>query len=46
MFIFNHGVTPWFNSDEPFKVAYLQKLDNQSMLNDVLVIEIVSNSFS
>ena len=27
------------NSNEPIKVAHLQKLANQSMLNDALVIE-------
>ena len=32
-----------FNSNEPIKVAHLQKLANQSMLNGALVIEIVSN---
>ena len=37
-----------FNSNEPIKVAYLQKLTNQSMsmLNGTLVIETVNNSFS
>ena len=34
------------NSNEPIKVAHLQKLTNQSMLNRGLVIEIVNNSFS
>ena len=34
------------NSNEPIKVAHLQKLANQPMLNGALVIEIVSNSFS
>ena len=34
------------NSNEPIKVAHLQKLANQSMLNGTLVIEMVSNSFS
>ena len=34
------------NSKEPIKVAHLQKLANQPMLNGALVIEIVSNSFS
>ena len=29
------------NSNEPIKVAHLQKLASQSMLNDALVIEIV-----
>ena len=35
-----------FNSNEPFKVAHLQKLANQSLLNGALVMEIVNNSFS
>ena len=35
-----------FNSNEPIKVAHLQKLANQSMLNGALVIEMVNNSFS
>ena len=35
-----------FNSNEPIKVAYLQKLANQSLLNGALVMEIVNNSFS
>ena len=34
------------NSNEPIKVAHLQKLINQSMLNGTLVIEMESNSFS
>ena len=34
------------NSNEPIKVARLQKLANQSMLNSALVIEMVNNSFS
>ena len=34
------------NSNEPIKVAHLQKLANQSMLNGALVIEMVKNSFS
>ena len=34
------------NSNEPIKVAHLQKLANQSMLKGPLVIEIVKNSFS
>ena len=34
------------NSNEPIKVAHLQKLSNQSMLNGVLVIEMVNNSFN
>ena len=35
-----------FNSNEQIKVALIQKLENQSMLNGALVIEIVKNSFS
>ena len=35
-----------FSSNEPIKVAHLQKLANQSLLNGVLVMEIVNNSFS
>ena len=31
------------NSNEPIKVAHLQKLANQSMLNGALVIEMVNN---
>ena len=35
------------NSNEPIKVAHLQKLANQSVLNGVLVIEKwINNSFS
>ena len=34
------------NSKEPIKVAHLQKLTNQSMLNGALVIEMVNNFFS
>ena len=34
------------NSNEPIKVAHLQKLANQSMLNVALMIETVNNSFS
>ena len=34
------------NLNEPIKVAHLQKLANQSMLNGALVIEMVNNSFS
>ena len=35
------------NSSEPIKVAHLQKLANQSVLNGVLVIEKwINNSFS
>ena len=33
-------------SNEPIKVADLQKSANQLMLNGALVIEMVSNSFS
>ena len=33
-------------SNEPIKVAHLQKLTNQSMLNGALVTEMVNNSFS
>ena len=32
------------NSNEPIKVAHLQKLANQSMLNGILVIEMVNSS--
>ena len=35
-----------FNSNEPIKVAHLQKLANQSMLNGALVVEMVNNSLS
>ena len=35
-----------FNSNEPIKVAHLQKLDNQSLLNGALMTEIVKNSLS
>ena len=35
-----------FNSNEPIKVAHLEKLANQSLLNGALVIQIVNNSFS
>ena len=35
-----------FNSNEPIKVAYLQKLTNQSLMNGALVMETVNNSFS
>ena len=35
-----------FNSNELIKVAHLQKLANQSMLNGALMIEMVNNSFS
>ena len=34
------------NSNGPIKVAHLQKLANQSMLNGALVIEMVNNFFS
>ena len=34
------------NSNEPIKVAHLQKLVNQSILNGALVIEMVYNSFN
>ena len=33
------------NSNKPVKVAYLQKLTNQSMLNGALALEMVNNSF-
>ena len=33
------------NSNEPIKVAHLQKLANQSKLNGALVIEMVNDSF-
>ena len=35
-----------FNSNEPIKVAPLQKSANQSLLNGALVMEIINNSFS
>ena len=35
-----------FNSNEPIKVAHLEKLANQSLLNGALVMEMVNNSFS
>ena len=35
-----------FNSNEPIKVAHLQKLANQSLLDGALLMEIVNNSFS
>ena len=35
-----------FNSNEPIKLARLQKLANQSLLNGALVIEIANNCFS
>ena len=34
------------NSNEPIKVAHLQKLANKSLLNGALVLEIVNNYFS
>ena len=34
------------NSNEPIKVAHLQKLANQSMLSGTLVIEMVNKAFS
>ena len=34
------------NSKEPIKVAHLQKLANQSILNGALVIKMVYNSFN
>ena len=34
------------NSNKPIKVAHLQKLANQSMLNGAIVIEILNNSFN
>ena len=33
-------------STEPIKVAHLQKLANQSLLNGALLMKIVNNSFS
>ena len=33
-------------SNEPIKVADLQKLANHLMLNDALVVEMVNNSFN
>ena len=35
-----------FNLSEPIKVAHLQKLANQSMLNGAYAIKMLSNSFS
>ena len=35
-----------FKTNEPIKVAHLQKLANQSLLNGALVMEMVNNSFS
>ena len=34
------------NSNEPVKIARIQKLANQSMLKCALVIKVVNNSFS
>ena len=34
------------NSNNPIKVAHLQKLANQSILDGALVIEMVNNSFN
>ena len=34
------------NSNEPIKIAQLQRLANQSILNGALVIEMVYNSFN
>ena len=34
-----------FNSNKPLKVAHLQKLANQSLLNGALLMEILNNSF-
>ena len=34
------------NSNEPIKVAHIQKLANQSMLNGPLVTEMENNYFS
>ena len=34
------------NSNQPIKVAHLQKLAKQSILNGALMIEMVNNSFS
>ena len=35
-----------FKSNELIKVAHFQKLANQLILNDALVLEMISNSFS
>ena len=35
-----------FKTNEPIKVAHLEKLANQSLLNGALVMEMVNNSFS
>ena len=34
------------NSNESIKVAHLQKLANQLMLNGALVLDMINNSFS
>ena len=34
-----------FNSNKPIRVAHLQKLANQSLLNGALVMEMGNNSF-
>ena len=34
------------NSNEAFKVAHFQKVTDQSMLNDALLIEMVNSTFS
>ena len=34
------------NSNDPIKVVHLQKLANQSILHDALVIEMVNNFFN
>ena len=34
-----------FKTNEPIKVAHLQKLANQSLLNGTIVMEMVNNSF-
>ena len=34
-----------FNSNEPIKVAPLQKLANQSLFNSALVMEMINNFF-
>ena len=35
-----------FKTNEPIKVAHLQKLANQSLLNGALAMQMVYNSFS
>ena len=35
-----------FKANEPIKATHLQKLANQSLLNDVLLMEMVNNSFN